>query len=173
MYSNKKTLINDKFENNFELSSFYFDLKKKIFKAEEITLSDKDKNILELKNGFIDLNTNELIGSDFKFTFNKNLFGNIENDPRLFGRYILTNQSETTMKKSSFTTCKNKLGKCPAWSISTNRQHIKVKKRIEYKNAWLQIFDIPVAYFPYFSHPDPSVDKQSGFLFHNLTIVAT
>ena len=70
------------------------------------------------------------------------------------------------MKKSKFTTCKNKSGKCPAWSISANEvKHKKDKKRIEYKKAWLEIYDVPIAYFPYFFHPDPTVERQSGFLF--------
>ena len=37
------------------------------------------------------------------------------------------------------------------------------KKIINYKNAWLQIYDRPVFYFPKFFHPDPSVKRQSGF----------
>ena len=59
---------------------------------------DKD-NQLELNNGYVDLNSNELIGSDFNLNFNKETFGNVENDPSLIGRYILVNQSEKTMKK--------------------------------------------------------------------------
>ena len=42
--------------------------------------------------------------------------------------------------------------------------HNKNKKTINYKNAWLKIYDKPVAYFPKFSHPDPTVNRQSGFL---------
>ena len=42
--------------------------------------------------------------------------------------------------------------------------HDKVKKIFEYKNSWLKIFDYNVLYFPYFSHPDPSVKRKSGFL---------
>ena len=45
------------------------------------------------------MNNKEIIGSDFKFTFNKNILGNSENDPRLFARYITINQSEMKMKK--------------------------------------------------------------------------
>ena len=33
-----------------------------------------------------------------------------------------------------------------------------------YKNAWLNIYDFPIVYFPKFFHPDPSVKRQSGFL---------
>ena len=28
----------------------------------------------------------------------------------------------------------------------------------------IHLFNIPVFYLPYFSHPDPSVNKRSGFL---------
>ena len=43
-------------------------------------------------------------------------------------------------------------------------RHDKIKKRIIYENAWLEIYDFPVAYFPKFFHPGPSVNRQSGFL---------
>ena len=165
-FSKKETIILDNFKNRFELSSFDFDLEEKILKAEYLKLKDSKNNLLELKNGYLDTNSRELVGSDFNFKFNKETFGNSENDPRLMGRYIITNKSKTSMKKSSFTTCKNVEGKCPAWSISADEvTHRKEKKRIEYKNTWLKIYDVPVAYFPYFFHPDPNVDRQSGFLF--------
>ena len=38
------------------------------------------------------------------------------------------------------------------------------KKIISYKNAWLEIYDKPILYFPKFFHPDPTVKRQSGFL---------
>ena len=165
-YSQKNTSIEDYQNNIFKLSSFKFDLDEKIFKSKNLKLTDTQGNILELNNGYVDLNSEEIIGSDYIIKFKNNLFGNIENDPRLIGRYILTNEKETKMKKSSFTTCKNIEGKCPAWSISADEVvHSKEEKRISYKNAWLEIYDTPVAYFPYFYHPDPSVERQSGFLF--------
>ena len=37
-------------------------------------------------------------------------------------------------------------------------------KRIEYRDATLDMFGIPVAYFPYFWHADPSVKRLSGIL---------
>ena len=165
-YTKEPTIITDNLKNRFELSSLNLNLEKKIFKSKNIKLSDVENNSLKLINGYVDLNSNELIGSDFILNLNKNIFGNSENDPRLIGRYIITNKSETMMKKSSFTTCKKIDGKCPAWSISAEEvKHKKEKKRIEYKNAWLEIYDVPVAYFPYFFHPDPTVKRQSGFLF--------
>ena len=47
-----------------------------------------------------------------------------------------------------------------SWSYKIDRR----KKIIKYKNAWLKIFDKPILYFPSFFHPDPSVERQSGFL---------
>ena len=164
--SNEPTKIKDDLGNTFLLDSFHFNLNEKILKAKNINLSDKENNELVIKNSFVDLKSNEIIGSDFKFKFNKNTFGNNENDPRLFGRYILNNKNEAIIKKGVFTTCKNLKDKCPTWSISANEvKHDKNKKRIEYKQAWVDIYDIPVAYFPFFFHPDPTVERQSGFLF--------
>ena len=37
-------------------------------------------------------------------------------------------------------------------------------KKIEYTDATLEMFGIPVAYFPYFWHVDPSVKRASGLL---------
>ena len=97
--SSNNTEIIDIENNKFELSNFEFNLENKIFKEKEIKVSDKDNNILEFENGLINLKSNELIGSDFNFNFNKNSFGNPENDPRLIGRYVITNKSNTTMKR--------------------------------------------------------------------------
>ena len=70
----------------------------------------------------------------------------------------------TYLDKAVFTSCK-KTDKCPPWKIrSRNVKHNKKKKQIVYKNAWLDVYDIPVVYFPRFFHPDPSVKRQSGFL---------
>ncbi len=161
-----KTQIEDVLENKFDLSSFNFDLEKNILRAKEIIISDNQNNVLELSDGFIDFNSNELVGANYSLNLNKGTFGNTENDPRLFGRYLISNKLQTNMKKSVFTTCKKREGKCPAWSISADEVTFKKeKKRIEYKNAWLEIYDLPVAYFPYFFHPDPTVKRQSGFLF--------
>ena len=39
-----------------------------------------------------------------------------------------------------------------------------IKKTIYYDNALLKVYDIPIFYFPKLSHPDPSVERRSGFL---------
>ena len=49
-------------------------------------------------------------------------------------------------------------------SLSVNIFFNKEKKIINYKHAWLEIYDKPVIYFPKFFHPDPTVKRQSGLL---------
>ena len=43
-------------------------------------------------------------------------------------------------------------------------RHDKINKTIYYNDAVVKIFDIPIFYTPVLSHPDPSVDRRSGFL---------
>lgn len=53
----------------------------------------------------------------------------------------------------------------PLWQIKAVKvtqdslQHV-----VTYEDAWLEVEGIPVAYTPYFSHPDPTVRKKTGFL---------
>jgi LPS-assembly protein len=35
---------------------------------------------------------------------------------------------------------------------------------IVYRNATLRVLGVPVAYTPYFAHPDPTIERRSGFL---------
>ncbi len=61
--------------------------------------------------------------------------------------------------------CRDNPKEPPLWQIRASSaiqdlQH----KRIEYRNAELQMFGIPVAYTPWMSMPDPSVKRASGIL---------
>jgi LPS-assembly protein len=61
--------------------------------------------------------------------------------------------------------CKDDPMRAPLWQIKAVRvTHDKEAKRIEYRDAWLEMFGVPVLYTPYFSHPDPSVKRASGLL---------
>ena len=55
--------------------------------------------------------------------------------------------------------------KCPPWEIRSGvMTHDKIKKTIYYDDTVVKIFDIPVFFFPKFAHPDPTVERRSGFL---------
>ena len=110
-----------------------------------------------------------IFGRDLDIDFNNNLFGNDKNDPRLNARSIKIKEDFSSMKKGVFTTCNND-NDCPPWSIYAEEiEHDKKEKVIKYKNAWLNIYDVPTIYFPRFSHPDPTVKRKSGFLTPNFS----
>lgn len=53
----------------------------------------------------------------------------------------------------------------PIWQIkAVNITHDEQKKEVVYKDATMEMWGVPVFYTPYFSHPDPSVKRRSGFL---------
>ncbi len=74
----------------------------------------------------------------------------------------------TTMKEVIYTPCepcKNNPDKSPVWQIKASEvSHDEQEKRISYKHARFEVLGVPVAYMPYFSHPDGSVKRKSGFL---------
>ena len=43
-------------------------------------------------------------------------------------------------------------------------KHDKNKKQLIYDHAVLELYDVPIFYYPKFFHPDPTVKRQSGFL---------
>ncbi len=72
------------------------------------------------------------------------------------------------MSHAVYTTCnlcKTDPTKPPLWQLRAVRAtQDSENQRIEYDNAVLDIYGVPVAYLPYFSHPDPSAKRASGFL---------
>jgi len=165
IYSDKKTKIEDSQNNIFFAEEFKFNFITNLLKAKNLSLFDNKKNQYYLNFALVNLKDNKFLGSDISIDFEDSLFGNNKNDPRLKGNSLISEENTTTVYKGSFTTCNQKDNKCPPWSIYAEEvTHKKNEKKIEYKNAWLKIYDKPVLYFPYFFHPDPTVKRQSGFL---------
>ncbi|WP_425403930.1 LPS-assembly protein LptD [Hwanghaeella sp.] len=62
--------------------------------------------------------------------------------------------------------CADDPDRSPLWQIKAERViHDQKARKIEYRNASLEMWGIPVAYTPYFEHPDPTVKRETGFLF--------
>jgi LPS-assembly protein len=61
--------------------------------------------------------------------------------------------------------CREDPTRAPVWQIKAEQiVDDKQLQIVEYRDAVMEIAGIPVLYSPYFSHPDPSVKRQSGFL---------
>ena len=172
--SKKKTTLKDNSLNNiYTLIDFEYSTNSEILKGKKVEVTtnyqgeDSDKYFFE--TAFFDFKKNEFLAKDATFEFHKTLFDNDENDPRIHSVFASGDEFNKYFNKGVFTTCK-KTDKCPPWKIASNKvHHDVVKKQIIYKDAWLEIYDFPVIYFPKFFHPDPSVKRQSGFLKPELT----
>ena len=77
--------------------------------------------------------------------------------------------NKTIMHDARYTPCKL-CGDDPReedglWQIRASEvTHHKDERRISYEHARFEILGMPVAYTPYFSHPDGTIDRKSGFL---------
>jgi LPS-assembly protein len=55
--------------------------------------------------------------------------------------------------------------RAPLWQIKAVKvTYDEAAHTIEYEDAWLEFFGVPVLYTPYFQHPDGTVKRASGFL---------
>ena len=167
--SKKKTNIKDNNRNHYSLDKFNYSIKDKKLKGENIlvitnfNLPKSDK--LFFKSGFFNLETREYLASNTKIELHPDLFGKQDNNPRIYGVSSNSKNGVTSIKKATFTSCKFRKDDCPPWSINAKEiKHDKNKKQLIYDSAILKIYDAPVLYFPKFFHPDPSVERQSGFL---------
>ena len=72
------------------------------------------------------------------------------------------------LSRAVYTTCnlcKDDPTRPPLWQIRARSAiQDKENERVEYKDAVLDIYGVPVAYLPYFWHTDPSIRRASGFL---------
>ena len=76
------------------------------------------------------------------------------------------NDDTKVLRYAVYTPCDNCRGKSPLWQIKAGKViHNPEDKNIEYQNAFLEFKGTPILYTPYFSHPDPTVERRSGFLF--------
>ncbi len=162
------TIVDNINQTRYEISKFNYSLEKEILKGEKIFINTKynqpfsDKYFF--KSAVFDLKNKNYIAQDIDINFKKDLFGNKNNDPRFKGLSSSSKDGITTINKGVFTTCKRN-DRCPPWSIQADKIiYDENKKQINYNNALVKIYDIPVLYFPKFFHPGPSVKRQSGFL---------
>jgi LPS-assembly protein len=70
--------------------------------------------------------------------------------------------------------CKDDPKKPPLWQVKGARIiHDQTDKMMYFENAQLEFFGVPMAYLPYFSTPDPTVKRKTGFLMPYITSVST
>ena len=66
--------------------------------------------------------------------------------------------------------CKDNPKKPPLWQVKGARViHDEGEKMLYFEDARLEFFGTPIAYLPYFSAPDPTVKRKSGFLMPSIS----
>tara|TARA_B100001027_G_scaffold216652_1_gene193683 strand:+ start:1360 stop:3750 length:2391 start_codon:yes stop_codon:yes gene_type:complete len=166
IYGDRNTIIEDGEKNIYELiDKFSFDLNNEIIKSKNSEVTDNNGNKYKFEDLIINIKKKEIVGKEITVDFINSYFGNKNNDPVLEGRGGYSNEKELKLYKAAFSTCNIVDKDCRGWElISEEFKHNKTKKLFEYKNSWLKIFNQKIFYLPYFSHPDPSVNRKSGFL---------
>ena len=118
------------------------------------------KNLYISENSLIDLSQNKLASKDVQIYLAD---GELGQNARLKGNSLISENNFPIIENGIFTTCKIN-EKCPPWSIKSKKIiHDKNNKTIYYDKSVLQLYDIPVFYFPKFFHPDPTVKRKIWF----------
>ncbi|MFN3614475.1 MAG: LPS-assembly protein LptD [Rubrimonas sp.] len=78
---------------------------------------------------------------------------------RVDGRY-------TVLSRAAYSSCEVCPEKpTPLWSIRARRVlHDAETRDVHYEDAVFEVAGVPIAWLPYFRHPDPSVERRSGVL---------
>ncbi len=72
---------------------------------------------------------------------------------------------QTELRDVTYTPCPVCPGNAPVWQINADSvTHDQEDRRLVYEDATFELSGVPVLYTPYFAHPDPLVERQSGFL---------
>ena len=168
LFSQKKSSVEDDSGNIYKLNNFLYNINDELLKGENIkVLAKVEENKIDqyfFSEGFFNFRDKSHLAKKTKIITHKDVFGDINHDPRIYGSSSSSNQDKTIVNNGIFTSCKLN-DSCPPWSIKAEKiTHDKINKDMIYKNAILKIYDVPVLYFPKFFHPDPSVKRRSGFL---------
>ncbi len=166
--SNDPSILNDLENNTIYLENFEYSTINNFFKSTgNIKIIDSKNNSYNFSQIYINEKKREIIGADIKAFINQDSFKiNDKNKPRVFANTVKIDDNESEFTKSIFTLCDyRKNDKCPPWSLQASQmKHDKKTKTIFYDNAVLKVYNLPIFYFPKLSHPDPTVDRRSGFL---------
>ena len=168
LFSQKKSSVKDDSGNIYTLNNFSYNTDTELLKGKKVEVLAKvedDKfDQYFFSEGFFNFKDKSHLAKETKIKTHKDVFGDENQDPRIYGSSSFSDLDKTVINNGIFTSCKLN-DNCPPWSIKAKKiTHDKIKKDMIYKNAILKIYDVPILYFPKFFHPDPSVKRRSGFL---------
>tara|TARA_B100001123_G_scaffold449291_1_gene613981 strand:+ start:895 stop:3012 length:2118 start_codon:yes stop_codon:yes gene_type:complete len=152
----------------------------RILLADEITYQQETGTVVANGNVILLEPTGEVLFSSRVVLSDDLKDGTIKNMRLLLkdGSRLAANTAERqngirkVMKEAVFSPCqpcKDNPFEPLVWQIKAeNVIHDEIKQDMEYENAVLELFDFPIFYLPYFTHPDPTVQRRSGILIPTL-----
>ncbi|WP_433996335.1 LPS-assembly protein LptD [Bradyrhizobium jicamae] len=116
------------------------------------------------------------LSDDYRDGFVDSLRVDTEDQTRMAAtRADRTSGNYTVFENGVYTACapcKDDPKKPPLWQVKGARIiHNQEEKMLYFENAQLEFFGVPMAYMPFFSTPDPTVKRKSGFLMPSFTTV--
>lgn len=109
----------------------------------------------------------------FRDGFAEHLRMLLTNDATVRADYAKRSDGNVTVfTRATYTRCKTCVLKSgtPLWQVrSAQAKHVETDHRVYHRNASFEFAGVPVFYTPYFSHPDGTLENQSGFLTPNLS----
>jgi LPS-assembly protein len=101
--------------------------------------------------------------------FVSSLYTVLDDGSRLWAaRAVRETPDKHVLEKARYTPCQAceiNPDRKPAWALRASEvTHNQETASIQYEDVWFEAWGQPVAYIPYFSHPDGSIDQKSGFL---------
>lgn len=148
----------------------------RVLMADTVTYNQKANTVTASGNVALMEPTGEVLFTDYAELHDELKTGFIENLRGLLsdGSRIAANRARRTadgrkiMDRGVFSPC-NLCQKdpthAPLWQIKAVKiVHDETTKDIIYHDATMELYGVPILYTPYLRHPDPTVDRRSGFL---------
>ena len=148
----------------------------KIRSKTSVAIYNRDEGLIEAFGGVVlkDDFDNTYFSDEITFTDDlsylnaKNVKMRLKDDSRIVGSEVVKKDEINIISNVEYTPClkENYLIKnCPGWKLKAKKAYHNLEtKTVHYDHARLHIFNLPIFYLPYFAHPDPSVNKRTGFL---------
>jgi LPS-assembly protein len=141
--------------------------------ATDIVIAEGDVSITDTNMETVFAGRVELSG-DLRDGIAENFSALLEDNARLAADTAISEQgARTKLRRAVYTACNvcNDEGepKTPTWRIKSLRVTRDLERKVvRFHHAFLEMKGVPIIYAPYLQVPDPSVERQSGFLPPNI-----
>lgn len=148
----------------------------RVVEADRVVYNRDNRHVTAIGNARMTESTGQVVTGekieltdDFKDAYIDSLRMTTPDRTRLSAPRVEREGGETTVFERALYTacepCKDDPAKPPFWQVRAARIiHKNTERRIYYENATIEFAGIPVAWVPYFSAPDSTVKRESGFL---------